>query len=139
MTDKKKNSFGLATPGLTWNASMLGTHSAILTVRSHAPNPSTGLLHPSKQGSSLHSHLDNGFIALHRRINDLIIISYRQRLQKHRRICDRVQHVRCNYHSTKLTEIMIIINHLFSLFKLYTFPIVLVTHFTNISTQGLNV
>ena len=33
-----------------------GTHSAILTVRSHAPNPSTGLLRPSKQGSSLHSH-----------------------------------------------------------------------------------
>ena len=33
-----------------------GTHSAILTVRSHAPNPSTGLLHPSKRVSSLHSH-----------------------------------------------------------------------------------
>ena len=33
-----------------------GTHSAILTVHSHAPNPSTGLLHPSKQVSSLHSH-----------------------------------------------------------------------------------
>ena len=33
-----------------------GTHSAILTIRSHAPNPSTGLLHPSKMGSSLHSH-----------------------------------------------------------------------------------
>ena len=32
------------------------THSAILTVRSHAPSPSTGLLHPSKMGSSLHSH-----------------------------------------------------------------------------------
>ena len=33
-----------------------GTHSAILTVRSHAPSPSTGLLHPSKRVSSLHSH-----------------------------------------------------------------------------------
>ena len=31
-------------------------HSAILTVRSHAPNPSTGLLHPSKRVSSLRSH-----------------------------------------------------------------------------------
>ena len=33
-----------------------GTHSAILTIRSHAPNPSTGLLHPSKRVLSLHSH-----------------------------------------------------------------------------------
>ena len=33
-----------------------GTHSAILTVRSHAPNPSTGLLHPSKWVSSLLPH-----------------------------------------------------------------------------------
>ena len=33
-----------------------GTHSAIRTVRSHAPNPSTGLLHPSKRVSSLLTH-----------------------------------------------------------------------------------
>ena len=33
-----------------------GTHSAILTVRSHASSPSTGLLHPSERVSSLHSH-----------------------------------------------------------------------------------
>ena len=41
---------------LAYEPGAWGTHSAILTVRSHAPNPSTGLLHPSKQGSSLHSH-----------------------------------------------------------------------------------
>ena len=33
-----------------------GTHSAKRTIRSHAPNPSTGLLHPSKTGSSLLPH-----------------------------------------------------------------------------------
>ena len=32
------------------------THSAILTVRSHAPYPSTGLLHPSNWVSSLPPH-----------------------------------------------------------------------------------
>ena len=49
-----------------------GTYSAILTVRSHAPNPSTGLLHPSKTGLSLLPHQqqnDFHFVNLNNPIN----------------------------------------------------------------------